>query len=103
MLEEVAAGSDWSLAWTVLPITDPTEAPPMAAMNLDQYARAISLRKDYSLVADHRKKGQAGGARPNDKRGEGSAEKKGRRWIAMSEAQMKQYNEWKKKQPTDPP
>lgn len=100
MLEEVAAGSDWSLAWCVPPFADPTDPSPLGAMTMDQYAMAASLLKDYETVAAYRGKGRGRDSRaPTGPPGGGAREQKGRRWINLSENQLKAFNEWKKKDP----
>ena len=56
MLEEVAVGGDWDLAWTVLPIQDPCSADPVHAMSVAQYHTAVSLLADWEKITGRRSK-----------------------------------------------
>ena len=90
MLEEVAAGGDWGLSWSILPFADPTDPSPLASMSVQQYATGVAYLKDPSLVQDRRNK--TGGGETRDKRPAAKG-----KWTQLSKAQQEALEEWKKK------
>ncbi len=94
VIEEVAAGGDWPLSWSVLPIADPTDPSPVASMSVSQYATGVACLKDLSLIQDRRTKHQ-NTTNPN---GGGDKRQPGK-WTKLSAAQKEALEEWKKKNP----
>ena len=94
MLEEVAVGGDWDLAWTVLPIQDPCSADPVHAMSVAQYHTAVSLLADWEKITGRRSKTTA----PNPN---GGGDRNNQNWVKLSAAQQKALDEWKAKQKSE--
>ena len=97
MVEEVAAGGDWEVAWTLLPLPDPCAIDPIHSMSVQQYSTAINLLKDWAVISERRHAKGSTGAQGGG--GAGTGGKGDKKWVQLSKSQLASYEKWKKENP----